>query len=142
LAVILAAALLVGGCGGSGTETVTKAQFTKQANAICEKGDKERKAKFKAVNVPKPEGSGGWTNPEMEKVVLDIFVGPYNEMIDELKDVGLPEGEEEKAEAIFEAMEDGVEKVENDPIAALSGTELFKEANKLNIEYGLTGCVL
>jgi len=134
--------VLIGGCGGSDSETVTKAEFTKQANTICEKGDKERKAKFKAVNVPKPEGSGGWTEPEMEKVVNDVFVGPYNEMIDELKDIGLPEGEEEKAEAIFEAMEDGVEKVENDPIAALGGTELFKEVNKLSIEYGLTGCVL
>ena len=143
LAVILATALLIGGCGGGGdSASLTKAEFTKQTNEICEKGDKERKANFKAVNAPKPAGSGGWTEPEMEKVVTEVFVDPYNEMIAELKDVGLPEGEEEKAAAIFEAMEDGIEKVENDPIASLSGTEMFKEVDKLSIEYGLTGCVL
>jgi hypothetical protein len=142
LAVIVATAILISGCGDDSSASITQAQFTKQANEICERSNKERKAEFKALSAPKPNANEEWTEPEMERVINEFFVGPYGEMIDELEALGAPAGAEEEVESVLLAMEDGLEKTENDPLGSLSSEDLFKEMNQLATKYGLTGCVL
>jgi hypothetical protein len=78
----------------------------------------------------------------MERVINEFFVGPYGEMIEELEALGTPEGAEKEVDAVLRAMEDGLEKTENDPLGALGSEDLFKEMNQLATKYGLTGCVL
>jgi hypothetical protein len=140
--VVIVAAGLISGCGDDSSASITREQFTKQANSICERSNKERRAEFKALSAPKPNPDESWTEPEMAKVIEQFFVGPYGEMIDELEALGAPAGAEEQVDALLQAMEEGLEKTEDDPIGAMNNSALFKEVNELATKYGLTGCVL
>jgi hypothetical protein len=138
----LAASLLVlalFGCGGSddGSDSLTKAEFKKQATAICKKGNKEREeatteaiAKFQK------------RTPESEREVVEAILRPYEQMTASLSELSPPEGEEQKVEGIVKAMEEAAARGKADPSAALEGDTPFRKANKLAKSYGLTECQL
>jgi len=139
LAVLAVAALAFGGCGSDDEASITKAEFTKQANAICEKSSDERVAEFRARASVKGLGN----DQSREEAVVEAFIEPFEEMIGELEDLGAPEGDEEKIEAIFNSMEQGVSDLEKDPLVVFESEEqMFNEANKLASEYGLTSCIV
>lgn len=140
LAVLAVAALAFGGCGGDDEEaSLTKAQFTKQANAICEKSSDERVAEFRARASVK--GLSG--DQQREEAVVEAFIEPFKEMIGELEDLAPPEGDEDEVEAIFDEMKQGVSDLESDPLVVFESEEkMFNNANKLATEYGLTDCTV
>lgn len=141
LTALAALSLIIVGCGGGddSTASLTKAQYIKQANAICKKGEEERAALLQSAteNVNRE-----FTDAEKEKVVMTVFVPPYRKTIKELKALGLPEGDEEKAEAIVKAMEESAKKIEAEPLKGLEDISQFEEPNKLASDYGLTNCVV
>lgn len=140
VAVLAALSLVILGCGSDdSTASLTKAQYVKQGNAICKKGEEQRTALLQSAteNVNRE-----FTKAEKEKVVMTVFVPPYRQTINKLKELPLPEGDEEKAEAIIEAMEESAKKVEADPLKGLESLAQFEKANKLASDYGLTNCVV
>lgn len=141
--VFATAGLAFGGCGDDddATASLTKAQFTKQANAICARSDEVRKAEYRA-EISASEGDKDLSDAEKERLFLDVFIVPFQEMIGELEDLGVPQGDEQELEAIFTEMKKGAEVLEEDPLLILGEPTMFKKANELNTKYGLTACVL
>jgi hypothetical protein len=141
LAAILAIGSIVAGCGSSdssSTPPLTKAAFVKQGDAICEKVPGRYQARLKAL--PKPPKS---TPPKAakEESNLKAAVPPLHTATAEFEELGPPEGDEEKVEAIIAALESGAEGLEESPGSELSGPksplDAFQDATK---EYGFKYC--
>ncbi len=133
LAVLVA--LLVAGCGGS-EETVTKSDFVRQGNAVCGKWQQARGDRFREINSKfKPPV----TQAKREKAILYVLE-PYEEAIEGLKELDPPAGEEEKVEAMINAMEEGLKQGQANPGTLVSSSAAFAKGNKLAKEYGLKEC--
>lgn len=141
-------ALIAAGCGSSdNTEStataLTKAEFLKQGNAICAKGNEEIEEEFetfvKKSNLKKSEEP---SNAEKEEIAENILIPKIQQQIDGIRALGAPEGEEEQVEEILDAAEEALNKVEEDPVAFISeeNNQAFEKVNQLSREYGLTVC--
>lgn len=139
LTVALTALLVFAGCGGDDeTSSLTKAEFTKQANAGCKEHDQERNELFKEVtNELDPSEV---TRADQEMLITDVLLPPYEKDIENLKSLSAPAGDEQRVEELIEAMEKAVEKVEAKPLVALRNSNQFAEANALAVKYGLDDC--
>lgn len=142
-AVLIAIALIVAGCGGGGgsssTAALTKAQYVKQADAICKKGQQEREA---AVNELAEEVKPGAEAGELPKAgLVKAIIEPLGNMVDELAALPAPEGDEEQVEEIVEGYKKPVEEIEAEESVAFNGA-LFQEADNKALKYGIENCVL
>jgi hypothetical protein len=142
-AILAAAAMLFAGCGDSddATASLTRAEFIKQGNAICKKGEKERGKVLKAAFDLYNQGEKV-TRKSRENLVVNVLVEPYRKMTGQLADLGAPEGDEAKVEAIIKSMEKSAKDAEQEPLTAFDSIAPFAESNKLNKEYGLTSCAI
>ena len=140
LVAALVALLAFAGCGGDDeTTTLTKAEFTKQANAGCKEHQKERDELFKKVtNELDPSEV---TRADQERLISEVLLPPFEKDIENLKSLGAPAGDEQKVEAIVEEMEKAVDKVEAKPLVALRTNSQFAEARAAAVKYGLDDCV-
>jgi len=140
MAVLAAALLAFAGCGGGDeTTTLTKAEFTKQANAGCKEHSKEREELFKKVSNELDPSEV--TRADQEDLISEVLLPPFEKDVENLKSLGAPEGDEKQVEAIIEAMENSIKKVEAKPLVALRSTSQFTEARALAVKYGLDDCV-
>lgn len=134
-------AFLVVGCGGGDDETaLTKAQFIKQADAICKKADVvQGKALVKLEEEKKMED-----RPKAEQGELTTTVGlePMLEEAEGIAELPAPEGDEAEIEAIVSAIEAGVKRARSEPDVFVSqeGPDYFAEADKLARKYGMKAC--
>jgi len=146
---------LVAGCGGGGDDTssassessdggssLTKAEFIKEADAICSEGNEavsteaEEFAEENEIDIEKP------TTAEQEEVVSDVVAPAIQEQAEKIDELGAPSGEEDEVAAIVEAVESGAGEAEASPNTIVEGTGPgpFAEANKLANAYGLKVC--
>lgn len=141
LGLLIIALAAVSGCGGGDeTSSLTKAEFTKQANAACKEHASERDELFKSVSATiKPSEV---TKADQEKLISDVLIPPYEKNIESIEDLGAPEGDEKEVEALIKAMQSSVDKVEANPLVALRTTIQFAGANSLAAKYGLNDCVV
>lgn len=135
----VAFALVVSGCGGGGGDSLTKAEFAKKADEICRRGESERAEVIKAAG-QKFSGKKV-TAADQEQLILEALPS-YEKAAQKIKELGAPEGEEKKAEALVEAMEEAAENVKADPGTATTGSIPFKKANELAEEIGAKGCAV
>ncbi len=136
----LAALLALAGCGGGDeTTALTKAEFTKQANAGCKEHSKERDELFKTVSNELDPSEV--TRADQEQLIDEVLLPPFEKDIENLKSLSPPAGDEVRVEAIIEAMEKAVEKIEAKPLIALRSTIQFAEARALAVKYGLKECI-
>jgi hypothetical protein len=149
LAGVMAIAIVAAGCGSSSDGTtdttvvvLTKTEFIKQGDAICKKGgeslnqEAEDFAKKNNIDINKP------TKKQQEEVI-ETVVGPaLQTQADELSELGVPDGEEDKTTAIVDALEAGAEELEDNPSALLenSGKGPLDKANELASEFGFKEC--
>ena len=147
LAGVVAIAALAAGCGSSSgdsteaTAALTKAEFIKQGDAICEKGSKqiegeaEEFAEENNIDTSKP------TEKQQEEVIATVVAPALQTQADELSELGAPEGEEGKTAAIFDALEAGAEELEDDPGTLLEkGADPLGKANELATKFGFKDC--
>ncbi|HEY6145623.1 MAG TPA: hypothetical protein VIV13_05070 [Solirubrobacterales bacterium] len=141
-ALVAAVSLAMLGCGSDDSAgSLTRAEYIKQGNAICKKGEEERLDKIGKA-LAKLDNSKELNNAAKAKFVRTVALPPYEKQTENLKELGLPDGEEEEAEAVVEAMEGAARKVEDEPVAALTTGVPFEEANKAATDFGLKSCAV
>lgn len=128
-------ALIWAGCGSSGENSPTKAEFTRQANAICSKWQRARDERYEAV-----QSKFAPLNRSANKEKAIIFLlSPYKVAINSLGELTPPAEEEEKVEAFVQAMEEAMARVKKEPLAATKKS-VFQKPNELIEAYGLKEC--
>lgn len=149
LAVTLAAVVAVAGCGGSGasgaddatTASISKVAFIKKADAICTKVAEQSQAEYatfvKANNVPEGEEP---TATQWGDIGKTILIPDLQQQIDEIRQLGVPAGDEAEISAFLDATEKAIEKVEDEPLAAKSPSTLLANADKVSKGYGYKVC--
>jgi hypothetical protein len=140
----LVVALIIAGCGGgsdsSSGPTISKAVFIKKADAICKQGTERMAGAFVAFlkknkNVKHP------SEADEEELVGKVLVPSVKREVKELQALGAPSGDEDRVNAIVEALEEGVETAEDDPRAVVGSSDVvFGIASRLAGEYGLEVC--
>lgn len=146
LAAFAAIAMIVAGCGGGGDSTtdsssLTKAEFLKQGNAVCAKGNKEIEEGFEEFEQENGLQNKQPTKAQLTEAIETVVLPAVRDQVEGIEALGAPSGEEAKVEAITDAAGEAVEEGEEDP-ASLSSEKAdpFAEANELANEYGLVKC--
>lgn len=149
LAALAAISMIAAGCGGGDDSTdstassgLTKAEFLKQGNAICAKGEKELNEEFEKfaeeenLSENKPP-----TEAQLAKATEEFFLPIIKEQVEGIRGLSPPAGEEQQVDKVLTAAEEGIEKAEEDPASLANEKEdPFAKANELANEYGLTKC--
>lgn len=145
LAVLVALAALVAGCGGgsdttdSATVTLTKTEFVKQGDAICEvanEGNQAEAEEFAKDNGFELEKA---SKEQLEEAVGAVLVPSLEKQAEELDALGAPKGDEKQVEEIIVALEDATGEIEDDPSLVFKAKTLQK-ANQLAEAYGFKVC--
>ena len=135
--IVPAVVLLVAACGG-GEETLTKEEYLKQADVICDEGNKELEEASKDAFSDVKEGESP-TKEQIEDYARKTVLPMVRGQVGELRDLPPPEGGKAEVEEIYDAIESALDKVEKDPSLLGSGN-LFAEADALSKKYGYEVC--
>jgi uncharacterized membrane protein YdbT with pleckstrin-like domain len=128
------------GCGGGDDDSLSTAEFVKQADAICTNREAEKNKNLEAA-FQKANQEGAKGKEVEEKLVTETALPPIREMTEELSDLGAPSGEEDQVESMIAAFEAEIEKIEGDPASALTGSGgSFEKADQLAQGLGLKAC--
>lgn len=128
-------ALLLAGCGDEGD---SKQEYIKKGDEICALGTfqigAEAEKRYDAPQAPPKEA---------ETFAAEVIAPTLRtEVLDKLRDLEPPDGDEEAVTEIYDALEQGITEVENDPAVAsepgFGGT--FVEASELAQAYGFSQC--
>jgi hypothetical protein len=143
LAACIAAAAIVG-CGGdsaeTGAETLTKAEYVKRADAICAKANSQQEALLNKEIETRPAQNAA-SKAEREAFVINAALPPLKDEALQLEELGPPQGGEEKAQALVDALQEAVKEAEADPLAlADAESQAFVPAEELARELGLEVC--
>jgi hypothetical protein len=133
--------VVVQGCGGggSGSGSATKAEFKAEAQAICNKAEQEREEVTHKLLLEYQEREANANQKQQEAAVLKVLA-VYTKTTEALASLDLPEGEEQKVEAILTAREEAATQVQASPATALNNGAPFQKPDQLAEAYGLEGC--
>jgi hypothetical protein len=143
---VVAIAVIAAGCGSSSGDSssasLTKAEFLKQGNAICAKGNDEIEARFEAFGKEHHlSQSKQLTEAELAEASETILIPTVRKQVDGIRALGAPSGEEQEVEKVLDAADEALEKAEENPkLLAAQNAGPFARANKLAREYGLVKC--
>lgn len=137
IAIVAALALAGAGCGG-GSSSLTKAEFTKQAEKICEDAKAREITAFttSAAKSQQKKLSG----EAASKFIVEGTLQPVEAMADEIGELGTPSGDRGQVAKIIEAFESTADEARQDPAAALKATGVYRKADQVAARYGLTAC--
>ncbi|WP_026911298.1 hypothetical protein [Patulibacter minatonensis] len=135
-------ALVLAGCGGSDDDKgLSKADYIKQADAICQKGDdaqnKALQSALQALGTDSPSAE------QQAKLASEIAVPNIENQLKEIKALGTPKESGDEAKALLTSLEDATAKVKADPSTIVndgSGPSPFADANAKAKAFGLTVC--
>jgi hypothetical protein len=140
---ILSVGLVLAACGSSSnnststTAALTKAEFLKQGNAICAKGNKATNKLGNQIFPSKNAKPTQAQKTQFENALITNIQGQINGV----KALGAPAGDSAKVDAIVNSAQAALDKIKKDPsILFTSKTDPFAAANKLTTAYGLTAC--
>jgi hypothetical protein len=135
--------------GGKGESTsgktvqpgsLSKSEFVKQANAICEKGKKEGLAKMSAY-VKAHKGSSEAANLKLiSEAIRTVFIPQIQNQVDAIRALGAPAGEEAQVEGFLTALEEDAEAARQSSGTSATLGKSFRVSVKLAHEYGVDGC--
>jgi hypothetical protein len=143
---VLAIAAVAAGCGSSddsgSTASLSKAQFVKQGNAICRKGNAKIEAEFEEfADDHHLQENKKPSKPVLEEATEEILVPWISNQVEEIRALGTPEGDEGEVDEILSGAEEAVEEARAEPATFAEGESAkLKEVNKEAREYGLTVC--
>lgn len=124
---LLTAGLLMAGCGDSDAdaEPLTKAEFVKQANAIC----------FKAS-----EEVGDEVREDKESDLISATAVALQKDVDGIEALGVPSGDEAQIEAILDNVNKAIESIESTPKPGREANDAIVKAENQAKAYGLKSC--
>jgi hypothetical protein len=147
---VLIAALIVGvcvaGCGSSGSTTtettaaITKAEFVRQGNAICVKGEKAQEAGINAYVKKHGLENQKPTKAQNAEIVEAVLVPNIQSQITAVKALGAPSGEEQQVNSALEISQQTLDKVKASPELAFGKQDPFAAAGKQLHALGLKQC--
>ena len=150
LAGALAVVLTAAGCGGgSGSElstsSISKAAFIKKLDAICAKGNEAAEANFNAyakkTNFTPAEINKQMSDAEAAELAKTVLLPAVKQEVTQIRKLSVPSGDQDRIEAMLEAIEEGIETTERIPKVVLEEISVgFGVANRLAKEYGLQVC--
>lgn len=137
LAVLTALLLFASGCGG-GSSTVSKEEFDRKLEVVCNQGLKEREEWVEEVG-REAEQKQKVTDAERTES-LHKLIAIYQETTEEIADLDLPEQGGKKVEELIAAREEAAEKFDENPLEALGEPEIFAKANKVGESINAKSC--
>lgn len=151
LAVVLVA---VAGCGGDGDTTasssagrypaiVPRAQFVKEAKAICEAAEKKMGDEVSAFYERRARETG--ESPGLVgavEAIRVVVVPALRRQLEELEAIGLPKGEAYEAEAVWQTFATVVHEVEAEGIYAWRSAKLLPPFRNRAKQFELDGCIV
>ena len=140
IAIALMAGGAAAGCGGDDEEEpLSKAEYIKQGDAICKKGNaelqKEADEMFKDLGENEQP-----SEEELGPFVEDVIKPNLESQLNDLRDLSPPEGDEDEVKAIYDKLEEGLGKVQDDPALLLSEDDPLQPATDAAGEYGFKEC--
>lgn len=155
LIVALAIAAMASGCGGGGGDSgssgdgdsdatatsISKAEFIKEADAICTKGGERAQSEFAAFAKESriPEG-GELSSAQWEEAGLKVLVPELEQQAEEVRQLGFPAGDEAQIEAFLDGVGKAIEGIEENPKLAKDPSKLLADAHKAIEGYGFKVC--
>lgn len=143
----LAFSLLAAGCGNGDGEagSLSKAQFIKRADQICEKGRARFEREYGAlVERQRGEVSKAEREALAKELVEESFIPAYEWQIEEIRSLGIPSGDENQVESFLVSMEETLDSSHDQPLKFIRGDseslETFEEAKNKAEAYGFTYC--
>lgn len=142
LAIAAAVSVLLG-CGG-GDSSLSRQEYDKKLELVCNKGLQQREdflrevgRKFEQRN---PKANAKEKAEEQTENIKNLMA-VYEGTTEEIADIGLPEKNEKKAEELVQTREAAVAKVLADPAGALANiTAIFTKTNKIAEELEVASC--
>jgi hypothetical protein len=136
---VLALAGIAAGCGGGDDgDSLTKAEFVDQASKICLNINKETQKNLEAA-AKTQEGVPPSKNSE-EQLVNNIVIPALQKQSEELKELGVPEGDEDQVEAITAELDSVIQSAEENPVGVAAEADPFLDVDQLMKDYGLEAC--
>lgn len=134
LTVAIVAGLLIAGCGDDEDEGLSKAEFLKQGNAICKKGDD-------AIDAAGTKAFGGEepSKQELTEFAEQTIVPNVQREIDQLGELSPPEDDEAEVDSILTQAQSALDEIKAEPQLVATG-DPFADVNKKAKAYGLTAC--
>lgn len=139
----IAASLL--GCGGGSesgtadTPPLTKTQYVRQANEVCQAGLHKKDQQVKAA--AERQGQEVLADPEAAQSLIEEAVIPtYGETISQLKQLNPPANDKGTVAKMIGDYDAALQETKSDPVAAFQKNP-FAKANEVAADYGLTSCV-
>ncbi len=128
-AAALGAAIALGACGGGGGDRLSKADYIKEADAIC-----------KAAS----DKTDALTAPETEDDIAAYFEAAgklEKDMLKDLRSLKGPSADEGTLAALYDDVEEAIDAILADPEAAMNLEEdPMAEVGERAEEYGFTEC--
>lgn len=150
----LAIAALAAGCGGGDDENttveatssdtgpaLTKAEFIEQGDKICLTASREYGEGIEEFLTENNVSQAKGPSPEQEEELLAEIILPRIKVeMEELRELGPPEGEEERVDEIFTGVEEVVAEGEDDPSTVSGNENPFAEPNAKAKAFGFEVC--
>ena len=148
LALILLVA--ISGCGSSGEPAVeraprlSKAELLKKGAAICDHGNSVISTAFNRLAKVDAAAGRVATQHELDERAARVVLPVRKAELRRLRALGMPAEGTRQFQTMLAAMEEGVEKGEQDHSLLLAKKAIyaFKEASEVGIRFGLTSCWL
>jgi hypothetical protein len=134
LAVVAAVGLA--GCGGGG-EQLTKAEYARQGNELCERIEQ------RVTQAASSQFSQQGEIPSAEKITSfarETLAPALEEELDALGGLGPPEQDEERVSDILTAGRRAIEEVQRDPTSLIGERNPLDDYDELANGYGLERC--
>jgi hypothetical protein len=143
---LVALGALVAGCGSGGgdttdsaTATLTKAEFIKQGDTICQEANEDNQAEAEEFAEENGFELEKASKEQIEEAVGAVLAPSLNKQAEEIGALGAPKGDEKTVEEIVTALEDAAGEIEDNPNLVFTGKTL-KKPNQLAEAYGFKVC--
>jgi len=136
----LAVAVVAAGCGSSDDDSLTKAEFTQQADAICKQGSEASQKEYVALLKDRVGEKNMTLEAGLTQGGEEVLIPFYKTRAEELGELSPPSADEAQVAAIIEALEEGIEEGEENPDSIPAGTPAIGRSSKLAAAYGLEEC--
>lgn len=138
----VALALLIAGCGDSGDDALTKAEFLKQGDAICKETLAEISSGYKSFFEENELQQGDLpSKAEGHELAEEIYLPAEEDQVESLRELTPPEADEDKVDAILTETEDGLDAAGKNPDGLLElGKDPLDASKEMLQSYGFKIC--